>query len=153
MALVENPGDSLIETREPDDGFDDGCPGGELCVCVHGYGSEIAAGLADGSMYEIRVPETILEEAQRLVYGDRQADYGHPRANYEAIAGLFQAYLVAVGVTANENGDEPVTAADAGMLMLLMKIGRLATGSVKRDTVVDLAGYAAVVARILDVDP
>lgn len=101
---------------------------------------------------KVTTPEnpTVLEEANALVYGDRQGDYGHPRDNYLAIAGLFNAYIEALPEDRAQRG--LLTAADAAMLMLLMKVGRFATGSLKRDTVVDICGYGAVVARILELD-
>ena len=37
--------------------------------------------------------ETILQEAQRLVYGDRQADYGHPHDDYARTARMWEAIL------------------------------------------------------------
>lgn len=94
---------------------------------------------------------TVLEEAQALVYGDRQAEYGHPRENYEAIGRLFTAYLES-RYRGHVIGDVEITAVDASVMMLLMKIGRLATGSVKRDTVADMAGYVAVLSRVMGLD-
>lgn len=80
---------------------------------------------------------SVMQEAHDLVYGDREADYGDPRHNYEVIAALWSAYL-----------EEPVTAADVTMMLALMKVGRWVTGKKKRDTLVDLAGYAGVTERI-----
>ena len=91
--------------------------------------------------------QSVLQEAQELVMGNRQADYGHPRANYESIASLFNGYLRPAGVLTKDMSPD-----DAAMLMLLMKVGRYATGSRKRDTIVDLAGYAEVIARIVGLD-
>lgn len=90
---------------------------------------------------------TVLEEAQLLVYGDRQVDYGHPRANMAAVAGLITAYMRARGAVM-----EDLRPGDAAALMTLLKLGRYATGGAKRDTVVDIAGYAAVLARTEGLD-
>lgn len=80
--------------------------------------------------------ETILEEAQRLVYGDRGAAYGHPREDYTRTAKLWSALL----------GTE-VTAAQAALCMIAVKLSRECHQH-KRDNLVDVAGYAAVIDRI-----
>lgn len=80
--------------------------------------------------------ETILQEAQRLVYGDRQGTYGHPGDDYERTAAMWSAIL---GVT--------VTAKQAVLCMCAVKISR-EVHRPSRDNLVDLAGYAACAARI-----
>jgi len=102
----------------------------------------------EGAVGEPGRPETVLEEASRLVMGNRQADYGHPRVNFKAIADLFTAYLRGTGFAAGTD----LTAVDAAQLMLLVKVARVATGGTKRDTVVDQAGYAEVTALIVGLD-
>lgn len=83
-------------------------------------------------------PETILEEAQRLVYGDRQASYGHPADDFGRTAKLWSAIL---GV--------PITAEQVALCMCLVKISRQ-VNKPGRDNMVDLAGYAACLQRIID---
>lgn len=80
--------------------------------------------------------ETILQEAQRLVYGDRQADYGHPADDYGRAAAMWTVVL-----------GHPVTAKQAALCMCCVKISR-EVNKPKRDNMVDLAGYAAVAQRI-----
>lgn len=82
--------------------------------------------------------ENILQEADRLTSVDRQATYGHPYDDYERTAALWSAYL---GV--------PVTAEQAAMCMVLVKVSREAHLH-KRDNLVDMAGYARVVDLIHD---
>ncbi|QGJ89755.1 hypothetical protein SEA_SUPERCHUNK_55 [Mycobacterium phage Superchunk] len=87
--------------------------------------------------------ETILEEAQRLIDGDRQSTYGKAIDSFERIAGLWSAYLHPI---------EPLTAMDVANLMSLLKISRAksALGTpevIHRDSYVDLAGYAALAVR------
>jgi len=82
-------------------------------------------------------PETILEEAQRLVYGDRQADYGHPIDDWTRTAAMWSAIL---GV--------PVTAEQAVMCMVTVKLSR-EVNRPKRDNRTDAAGYAAVLDLIV----
>lgn len=92
---------------------------------------------------------TVLEEAQALVYGDRQRDYGHPRDNMRAIALHWNAYLKARGIS---QPDRLLQTEDVAAMLILMKVGRLASGRMKRDTVADIAGYAAVLSRVLGID-
>lgn len=82
--------------------------------------------------------ENILEEANRLVHGDRQADYGHPLDDFSKTALMWQAIL---GV--------PVTAEQVGLCMIAVKISRLCNRP-KRDSVVDIAGYAATVQMVTE---
>lgn len=80
--------------------------------------------------------ETVLQEAQRLVYGDRQAAYGHPADDYGRTAKMWSVIL----------GTE-VSAKQAALCMCAVKLSR-EVNQPKRDNLVDLAGYAAVAARI-----
>lgn len=82
------------------------------------------------------VSETILQEAQRIVYGDRQVSYGHPADDFTRTALMWTAILGA-----------PVTAKQAALCMAAVKISR-ECNKPARDNLVDLAGYAAVAARI-----
>lgn len=74
----------------------------------------------------------ILEEAKRCVCGQREQDYGSPEDNFKTIANLWTTY----------KGTE-FTAEDVAMMMALLKIARISTGTATRDSFVDLAGYAA----------
>lgn len=77
--------------------------------------------------------ETILQEAQRLVYGDRGADYGHPLDDFTRTAAIWSAILGA-----------PVTAEQVGLCMIGVKISRQCNKP-KRDNMADAAGYAGTV--------
>lgn len=83
--------------------------------------------------------DTVNEEAQKLIFGDREAEYGHPAENLGRIATLWSAYL-----------KQEVTAADVATMMILLKVARLKTGVGSRDTWVDIAGYAGLLERIHD---
>jgi hypothetical protein len=74
----------------------------------------------------------ILTTAVSMVCGQREQDYGNPENNFQAIADLWSAYL-----------EEEVTALDVAMMMALLKIARIKTGTATEDSFVDLAGYAA----------
>ena len=77
--------------------------------------------------------QDILDEAARIVTGERQMQYGKPEDNFARIADLWCAYL----------GGVPITEWDVANMMALLKIARTKGGEVKRDNWVDIAGYAA----------
>ena len=82
--------------------------------------------------------ETICQEAQRLVYGDRGETYGHPLDDFDRTARMWTAILGA-----------PVTAEQVALCMMALKISRQ-TYQPKRDNVTDIAGYAECLQRIVD---
>lgn len=84
------------------------------------------------------MPETILEEAQRLTHGERQASYGHPIDDFSRTAAMWQAILGC-----------PVTAEQVAMCMIAIKLSRLCH-TMRRDSVVDVAGYANTMQMIAD---
>jgi hypothetical protein len=79
----------------------------------------------------------ILEEAQSIIYGDREKTYGHPAKNLNNIAKYWSVYL-----------DKKVTAQDVAIMMVLLKIARIMNQSDHRDSLVDSAGYLALIERI-----
>jgi hypothetical protein len=79
----------------------------------------------------------ILEEAQSIIYGDREKTYGHPAKNLNNIAKYWSVYL-----------DKKVTAQDVAIMMVLLKIARIMNQSDHRDSLVDSAGYLALVERL-----
>jgi len=81
--------------------------------------------------------ENILTEAERIVYGDRERTYGTPAKNLNQIARLWSAYL-----------DTEITAHEVCDMMILLKIARLQNNPEHRDSLVDVAGYAALKERI-----
>jgi uncharacterized protein DUF6378 len=80
----------------------------------------------------------ILEEANRIVEGDRDHDYGHPFDNLSRVALMWTAIL---GI--------PVDPEDVGLCMMAMKISRQVNRP-KRDNLVDAAGYAATVQMVIE---
>lgn len=76
--------------------------------------------------------ESILDTAKQMVCGHREQDYGSPENNFARIANLWTAYL-----------DVPITPVDVAMMMALLKIARIKSGTGTADSFVDLAGYAA----------
>lgn len=79
--------------------------------------------------------KSILDEAQEIVNGSRQAAYGSPEDCFELIGKLWSAYM-----------GRPVSRQDVCCMMSLLKIARsrdaASQNRTKRDNWVDLAGYA-----------
>jgi hypothetical protein len=74
----------------------------------------------------------VLEEADTLINGQRQEDYGTPRQNFGVIADMWSAYLGA-----------DIEPRDVANMMALLKIARLRMTNA-RDSAVDGAGYLAL---------
>lgn len=83
----------------------------------------------------------ILETAQTIVNGDRQADYGHPRDNHACTAALWQAYLQRRATANGVDYSMTIDARDVCMMNILQKISRDANRR-KDDNIVDVVGYA-----------
>jgi hypothetical protein len=81
--------------------------------------------------------ETCLQEAQRIVYGDRQKAYAHPADDYDCTAKLWSAIL----------GHE-VSAEQAILCMIAVKVSRLSRNVTHRDSITDVAGYAECLQRV-----
>lgn len=92
------------------------------------------------NLQEVEFTETVLEEADRLVNGDRQAAYGHPYDDYTCVADMMNPYLKKK-YGYNFEKFKGLDAADTIIQMQLVKISREANAP-KRDNMVDLAGYA-----------
>lgn len=101
-----------------------------------------------------RKETTILQTAERLIYGDRNKVYRHPSENFENIANLWNAYFNAIRVRPDvASGLEMrcfvVNKIDVAYLNILQKIARGATNQEHTDTIVDIAGYAGCIERII----
>jgi len=80
----------------------------------------------------------ILDTAKKCVCGQREQDYGNPENNFARIAALWNAYL----------GHDEVSPVDVAMMLALLKVARIKTGTGTEDSFVDLAGYAACAGEI-----
>jgi len=80
----------------------------------------------------------ILEDALRQVTGDREDSYGSPEYSFQKIANLWNAYF---------DFRVAFTPKDVAMMLALLKVARIYSG-VKKDSYVDLAGYAACAGEI-----
>jgi hypothetical protein len=97
----------------------------------------------------VRVPEgaiqpsskEILAEADRIIHGERAQSYGPAEDSFARIGELWTVHL------SNKLPEGTVLDAyDVAVMMTLMKCARAQT-DVKRDTFVDIAGYAALSER------
>ncbi len=104
-------------------------------------GSSAFYAIPEGGMvpadFDLKLPhESILQEAERLVNGDRQQSYGDAYDSFDRIAKMWSAYK---GIK--------ITPKDVASMMILMKVSRSVTSS-KRDNWVDVAGYAELGSQI-----
>ncbi len=81
----------------------------------------------------LMVRDKILDEAKRIISGERQGTYGKPENSFGVISQLWTAYL----------GKE-INCADVANMMILLKIARNSSGVYKEDNWVDICGYAAL---------
>lgn len=91
---------------------------------------------------------SILEQAQALVYGDRNAAYGHPKDNFQNIAALWTEYL---GIKQRHQKHTTIILSpiDIAALNILQKLARVATNPGHMDSWTDIAGYAGTAERIV----
>lgn len=88
----------------------------------------------------------ILAEGARLTNGERNVQYGPPAVNLAASAALKQVM--------REHMVRDISPAELEALdMVLAKIGRIITGSVKRDNYVDGAAYFAIAGEMANCPP
>lgn len=80
--------------------------------------------------------QSILVEAEGLVHGGRNADYGHPLDDFTRTANMWHALF-----------GWNVTPEQVGLAMVCVKLSR-EMHKPKRDNLVDAAGYAETVAWI-----
>ncbi len=101
--------------------------------------------------------KTILDIAGELVEGERNKTYKHPNENFRNIKNLWNDYFLAISgrddsTQKDSDGLSMITKInefDVAMLMVLMKVARLATNPTHKDSLVDIAGYARCGERVL----
>ncbi|WP_206424144.1 DUF6378 domain-containing protein [Intestinibacillus sp. Marseille-P6563] len=84
---------------------------------------------------------SILEEAKRCVCGQREQDYGKAEDNFSLIASLWEPYIRTRCVS--DGADVSIRPEDVAMLMALLKIARICSGTGTQDSFVDCCGYMA----------
>lgn len=85
--------------------------------------------------------ESILQEANRIINGERAQTYGDAQKSFGQIADLWGVYLNRVYPDVN------IDAIDVANMMILMKIS-CAQNGFHRDSYVDIIGYAALTEKI-----
>ena len=80
----------------------------------------------------------ILEKAKEIVTKDREDIYGKPEDNFQLIGNLWEAYKVA-----RDGYIVPFRKQDVAVMMILMKVARIATGKPKADNWIDICGYSS----------
>lgn len=106
-------------------------------------------GLFSNSTSHMRAVEaaSVLERAQELIHGDREADYGDPKENMQCVADMWDAYLR--GGIDNDNADRiPVTAHDVCAMLIMLKLARMQEKGYHDDGVVDVCGYGGLMERV-----
>ena len=84
----------------------------------------------------------ILQEADEIIHGKRNDDYGSPLANHSQTATLWNTYL-------NYKKVKEISAKDVCIMNILQKISRY-QNKPTRDTIVDIAGYTGNLEMIND---
>lgn len=82
-----------------------------------------------------------LSHADSVINGERQNLYGDPEDNFGAIASFWTTYL---------GGQVLITPEDVACMMTLMKIARIASGTMQRDSFIDAIGYMALGGEIAE---
>lgn len=87
----------------------------------------------------------ILLEASNIVNGSRQDQYGDPERNHDTIAAIWTILLRRAGILPP---DIAITGQHVCLLMVGMKLARLANTLDHRDSQIDIAGYIALLSII-----
>lgn len=86
--------------------------------------------------------KSILAEAEGLINGQRQKDYGDPKRMFTTLAFLWAEYL-----------GHPVHPGDVAAMMAMLKLVRLRnSGYQHRDSLVDAAGYLGLIEKLYPED-
>jgi hypothetical protein len=84
----------------------------------------------------LRTPGDVLSDVASII-ATRGESHGNWDENMTCIARLWSAYL-----------GQPVEAHNVGVMLALVKVGRMAGGTFNRDDYEDMVGYAAIAAAI-----
>lgn len=94
---------------------------------------------------ENRKRGTVLNLALDIINGERQDAYGNPEDNFSTIARLWSDYLggkYKMGLV--------LSRVDVALMMTLLKIARLSTGTAKSDSYADAAGYIGLASDMVE---
>jgi hypothetical protein len=99
--------------------------------------------LAEQKAAQPPAPETIAEEAARIVYGDREKAYDDPNVNFEKIALMWNGLLLR-----KLKPTMRITPQDVALAFVLLKVSR-ESHRPQRDNRVDMIGYVLCGDRIM----
>ena len=85
--------------------------------------------------------QSILEEADAIINGERQDQYGNPEDSFQIVADFWTVYLIH-----KYNFEWSLDAEDIAIMMSLLKHARMLGQNSKRDNFVDAIGYLAILA-------
>jgi hypothetical protein len=84
----------------------------------------------------------LLNEAESIINGQRQREYGSAEDSFQIIASYWSTYL---GIH--------IEPADVSLMMVLLKMGRIPNqGQPTTDTIIDMLGYAAIAGELCELD-
>ena len=92
----------------------------------------------------------ILNKALDIINGDRLDTYGKPEDSFEIIGKYWTTYLQANGLITGSGA--LISPQEVAEMMMLFKIARMSGQKPSIDNYVDLAGYAAIAADMVDKD-
>lgn len=81
---------------------------------------------------------SILEEAKKIVEGDRKEEYGDMSESFTRIARFWSAYL-----------NVRINSLDVAKMMILLKVSR-AKNTNHRDSFIDIIGYVQCIDELLE---
>lgn len=87
--------------------------------------------------------QQLLKEAYEITSNDRNTAYGNPEDNFQNIADRWNLFLACRFPELGPRMAELLTSEDVALMMIDMKMARLSTNPTHRDSLVDIAGYAA----------
>ena len=90
----------------------------------------------------LTIREQLLQDVSKIITGDRNREYGEPDQNIGRTYEMLRAYL------GTRSGLE-LEPEDVCAFAIILKLGRLSHDSSKRDTWMDIAGYAACAGDVL----
>lgn len=94
--------------------------------------------------------KTVLEEANGLIFGERNADYGHPIDDFSRTGKMWAGVLRDWALTVVDPEHVPDVPPElVGLAMVLVKVSR-EVNKHKRDNLVDIGGYSGTLAMIAD---
>jgi hypothetical protein len=83
----------------------------------------------------------ILELAEQCICRDREYEYGKPESNLALIADFWNDYI-------GNRMEGKFDAEDVAIMMALLKIARITTGTFKADSYIDAVGYLALAGEL-----